>query len=80
MAIDKVLVQAVEAHQAGRKDEAEKLYRKILLKRPRDLLAVQNLGALLFERGDLDEAAKLLRRALSIDPRDTDVLNNLGNT
>jgi protein O-GlcNAc transferase len=80
MAIDKVLVQAVEAHQAGRKDEAEKLYRKILLKRPRDLLAVQNLGALLFERGELDEAAKLLRRALSIDPRDTDALNNLGNT
>jgi protein O-GlcNAc transferase len=80
MAIDKGLVQAVEAHQAGRKDEAEKLYRKILLKRPRDLLAVQNLGALLFERGELDEAGKLLRRALSIDPRDTDVLNNLGNT
>jgi protein O-GlcNAc transferase len=80
MAIDKVLVQAVEAHQAGRRDEAEKLYRKILLKRPRDQLAVQNLGALLFERGELDEAAKLLRRALSIDPRDTDALNNLGNT
>ncbi|QDO96997.1 tetratricopeptide repeat protein [Ferrovibrio terrae] len=80
MAIDKVLVQAVEAHQAGRREEAEKLYRKILLKRPRDQLAVQNLGALLYERGELDEAAKLLRRALSIDPRDTDALNNLGNT
>lgn len=80
MVIDKVLIQAVEAHQAGRREEAEKLYRKILLKRPRDQLAVQNLGALLFERGELDEAAKLLRRALSIDPRDTDALNNLGNT
>jgi hypothetical protein len=35
MVIDKLLVQAVEAHQAGRREEAEKLYRKILLKRPR---------------------------------------------
>ncbi|MCW0234402.1 MAG: tetratricopeptide repeat protein [Ferrovibrio sp.] len=79
MAVDKVLVQAVEAHQAGRLEDAEKLYRKILLKRPREALAAQNLGALLYGRGELEEAARLIRRALSVDPRSTEAHNNLGN-
>jgi predicted O-linked N-acetylglucosamine transferase (SPINDLY family) len=79
MAVDKVLVQAVEAHQAGRLEDAEKLYRRILLKRPREALAAQNLGALLYDRGELDEAAKLIRRGLSIEPRSPEAHNNLGN-
>jgi protein O-GlcNAc transferase len=79
MAVDKVLIQALTAHQAGRLEEAEKLYRKILLKRPREALAAQNLGVLLYERGDLEEAGKLARRTLSINPRNADAHNNLGN-
>jgi predicted O-linked N-acetylglucosamine transferase (SPINDLY family) len=79
MAIDKVLVQAVQAHQAGRLEEAEKLYRKILFRQPRAPLAAQNLGVLLYNRGELDEAAKLIRRALAVEPRNSEALNNLGN-
>ncbi|MEK9968205.1 MAG: tetratricopeptide repeat protein [Ferrovibrio sp.] len=79
MAIDKVLVQAVQAHQAGQLDEAEKLYRKILLRQPRTPLAAQNLAVLLYHRGELDKAAKLIRRALAAEPRNSEALNNLGN-
>ncbi len=79
MAVDKVLVQAVTAHQAGRLEEAEKLYRKILLTRPRESLAAQNLGVLLYERGDLEEAGKLARRTISINPQNPDGYINLGN-
>lgn len=79
MAVDKALVQAVQAHQAGQLEEAEKLYRKVLLRQPRNPLAAQNMGVLLYGRGELDEAAKLLRRAISIDPKSSEAHNNLGN-
>lgn len=78
MAVDNSLIQAVQAHQAGRLEEAEKLYRRILSRRPREAIAALNLGIILHGRGELDEAGKLVRRALSISPS-TEGYNNLGN-
>lgn len=78
MAVQNSLIQAVQAHQAGRLEEAEKLYRKILSRRPREAIAALNLGIILHGRGALDEAGKLVRRALSIAPS-TEGYNNLGN-
>ena len=73
------LNRALEFHQGGRLDEAEKLYRNILLADPAQAKAWQFLGVLCGQRGRHDLACEYLGRAVSLDPHDAIGHCNLGN-
>ena len=51
MSIDDAFAQAVEHHRAGRLDEAEVLYRRVLDEEPDDPDSLQLLGSLFLQRG-----------------------------
>lgn len=59
---------AVAHHQAGRLDEAERLYRRVLASDSAHADALRLLGVLRFQRGEAGEAEQLLRRALAAAP------------
>ena len=51
--MDIIVKQAVDAHEEGRLEEAENLYRKILKMEPANLTANYNLGVLLHKLNKL---------------------------
>ncbi len=55
----------------GRKDDAEKAFRRSLEIRPEWTLALANLGSLLVGKGAYPEAEKLLRKAVALDPQNS---------
>jgi len=70
---------ALEHHQAGRLDEAERLYRAIIASGHAIPQAHNNLGFLLYQRGDRGAALAEYRKAVEINPADPGSLTNLGN-
>lgn len=75
-----VLALALEHHQAGRLDEAEGLYRRVLDVLPGDSDALHLLGVLSRQRRRFDEAIALIGRAIAIAPKAAAFHNNLANT
>ncbi len=73
-----LLQQAVRCHQQGRLEEAERLYRQVLLARPNNFDALNCLGLLKFQKGDLPSALDLLGKASEANPASIDTLNSLG--
>jgi len=73
------LREAMAAHQAGRLDEAEGLYRRALKIGGKQFPVLMMLGMLSAQRGKLEEAERLLRSALAINPDNADVRFNYGN-
>lgn len=71
--------QAITAHQKGRLEEAESLYRSILENQPTNSDVNNNLGVLLHGLGRLDEAEASYRRAISLKPDYEAAHNNLGS-
>jgi tetratricopeptide (TPR) repeat protein len=64
---------------AGRKGDAEKTVRQLVVLEPGNADALNYLGYMLAERGQqLDEAIRLLRRALDIEPSNPNYLDSLG--
>ncbi len=61
--------QAVALHNAGRIAEAEKVYRDVLQKDPRNADALQLLGLIEHQRGNNERAVELIRKAITIRPR-----------
>ena len=78
--INQILQQAVTAHQEGKTEKAEKLYKKILEAEPKNPDVNNNMGALLQNLGRLDEAEKSYRKAIEIKPDYAEAHNNLGST
>lgn len=74
-----VLRDAMQAHQAGRLDTAEPLYRKVLALRVGQPDAMHFLGVLRHQLGHSREAVELIEGALAVDPQHADAHNNLGN-
>ena len=73
-------LQAAFAHdQAGRRDRAESLYRKVLQKDPDNADALHLLGVLAHERGRHARAIQLIERAIAILPDFPAARLNLGN-
>ncbi len=70
---------AVKHHQAGRLDEAETLYRRILRSHPEHPDAVHLLGVIAHLRGQNAAAEDLIRQAIQSSPGVADYHNNLGN-
>jgi len=77
--IAEVLAAAVRHHQAGQREEAEKLYREILRIDPEHPDALHLLGAIGNETGDQEMAVEYIRRAIALRPDIAEFHNSLGN-
>lgn len=70
--------EAFGHHQAGRIDQAAKLYRSVLQQDPKHFEARHLLGVACLQQGRLEEARREIGAALEINPREAAVHNNLG--
>jgi tetratricopeptide (TPR) repeat protein len=73
------LQKAVEAHQANRPDEAERLYREVLAREPRNFHARHMLGVVLAQTGRVALGAEMIAAAIALEPNNAEAHNNLGN-
>ena len=76
--VQRILVDAVQHHQAGRLDEAIELYRQALVLGLEYVGVHNNLGTALFEQDKLDQSEASYRLALTFGPGDAESHNNLG--
>lgn len=74
-----MLAEALDAHRAGRLDEAERGYRAVLATHPDQADALHLLGTLTAQRGQPDLALTLVRRAIARSPMWADFHSTLGN-
>jgi tetratricopeptide (TPR) repeat protein len=75
---DDLLSRAVALHGQKRLGDAERLYREILNGAPDHPEALEGLGGLMFQRGQLAQANALFARALAARPRSALLHANLG--
>jgi len=78
MTIQEQLESAMAHHRAGRMREAETTYRQILTRHPDQIDALQLLGSLSADVGQLDAAIDLLSKAIRINPNVAQYHANLG--
>jgi tetratricopeptide (TPR) repeat protein len=76
-AANDAVTKGLQAHAAGRLDEAAADYRQALALDPRNKFAVFNLGVIDQSQGRADSAENNYRLALQIDPNFTSALFNL---
>jgi predicted O-linked N-acetylglucosamine transferase (SPINDLY family) len=74
----KRLAEGLALHQAGRLDEAERVYAAVLETDPRNADAQQFLGLILLRRGDVDGAVARIERAVTLNPKVGAYHYNLG--
>ena len=75
---DALVARAMDAHQRGDLDAAERGYRAALAVAPRHPHALHYLGVVLYQRDRLAEALPLLERAVALIPHEPEFHNNLG--
>ncbi|MER9439441.1 tetratricopeptide repeat protein [Mesorhizobium sp. M0618] len=68
----------MQLHQAGRRQEAETIYRQVLARQPKHAAAAHFLGLLLHQTGRSEEGLDLIERSVSLQPTNPDFLNNFG--
>jgi len=78
MNIQQSIDQATELHRAGRLQDAERIYRRILAVDPNVPDALQLLGILLSQLGQHEAAVDLIRKAIALDPGAAIYHGNLG--
>lgn len=71
--------EALQHHQAGRRNDAEDLYRKILEINPHHADALHLLGVIAHQARRYDEAVELIGKAIAIHPKGASYYLNLGN-
>ncbi|TIT38859.1 MAG: tetratricopeptide repeat protein, partial [Mesorhizobium sp.] len=69
---------ALQLHQAGRRQEAEAIYRQVLARQPKHAAAAHFLGLLLHQTGRNEEGMDFLEQSVQLQPTNPDFLNNLG--
>src|SRR4051794_33544391 len=74
----KLLETALAHHQAGRINEAEAIYRKVLLEHPSNVDALHLLGVIMAGRGKPADALPLLQKAASLQPSFMANMRDLG--
>jgi protein O-GlcNAc transferase len=77
--ITSTLQKAHADHQAGRFDDAEKAYGKVLSQQPDQPDALHLLGVVAYQTGRHTMAAELLKKAIAVQPDIANFHNNLGN-
>ncbi|MGX8012628.1 tetratricopeptide repeat-containing sulfotransferase family protein [Mesorhizobium sp. ORM8.1] len=70
--------RALQLHQAGRRQEAEALYRQVLAQQANHAAALHFLGLLLHQTGRSEEGLDLIEQSVALQPRNADFLNNTG--
>ncbi|RWM19076.1 MAG: sulfotransferase family protein [Mesorhizobium sp.] len=70
--------RALQLHQAGRRQEAEALYRQVLGQQPNHAAALHFLGLLLHQAGRSEEGLELIEQSVTLQPQNADFLNNMG--
>lgn len=76
--VEALLQEGLAHHQAGRLDEAEGLYRRVLAAAPAHAFANNLLGVLASQLGRHDVAEGLYRQAVKASPKTAEFHNNLG--
>src|SRR5262245_12360233 len=77
--VERMMVEAIAHHEAGRFAQADAAYRAILAHDARNVDALHFLGFLAFQRGEHERAAELIARALTLHPANARAQQNLGN-
>jgi predicted O-linked N-acetylglucosamine transferase (SPINDLY family) len=76
----RLIQQAFQQHQAGRLQEAEKIYQQVLQQNPENGDANHLLGVLALQSGGkYEKAVQLISRAINSNPKQPAFYNNLGN-
>jgi tetratricopeptide (TPR) repeat protein len=78
MSLSQAIQRAVQFHDQGHLDKAERLYAAILALQPGHFDALHRLGILQFQRGHDAEALRYLSAALKAKPSDAVALTHLG--
>jgi Flp pilus assembly protein TadD len=73
-----LFTRAVQLHKQGALREAEHLYRQVLAAEPSNAAALNFLGMLACQLGDLNAAGEFFRRAIHFRPQEYGFYNNLG--
>ena len=73
-----VLARGLEFHKAGKRGDAEAAYRQVLAVDPNNSDALNLLGTLNIQAGQLEMAVQLIRRAIALRPKAAQYYNNLG--
>ena len=68
LTIDQALHHAIEAHKAGRVQEANRLYTAIIKAQPKHPDANHNMGVLAVGVGSVEQALPLFKTALEANP------------
>jgi len=77
--ISKAFDQAVQRHQTGDFESAEKTYRQVLKIDPKNAAANNFLGILMGQKGDFRKATKLFQNSIKTNPQNPTTHKNLGN-
>jgi Flp pilus assembly protein TadD len=73
-----IAVEALVRDQCGEHGDAQRLWARLLERRPTDAALLNNLGLSYLASGDASGAEAAFRRALSVDPKSPVSHNNLG--
>ncbi len=74
------LQAAITLHNAGKLEQAEVLYRRVLQQEPREPDALHMLGVIAYQTGNYPAALELINRAISVRNTDPGIFVNLGAT
>lgn len=77
--IDLLIETGLQAQRSGDNSHAEQCYERVLALAPASFDALQLLGLLKLQTGQLTPGIALLEQAVAIDPRQICALNNLAN-
>lgn len=77
--VSKLFADGVEAHRAGRLDEAIRCYHSVLAREDGHVFALHYLGVALHQQGHPDAALPHLERSIAMHPRNAGFFSNLGN-
>ena len=76
--VDRLMMEGIDLHLAGRSDDAAGAYRRVIARRPDMGLAYRRLAFIQWEQGRAAEAIATLREALQKNGPDIDVETRLG--
>lgn len=78
--IPALLQKGYAAHQAGRLDEAARVYAAILEKKPEHQDALHLLGVVAYQKHEFERSVDLIQRAIAVSPDNAVFYGNLGNS
>jgi tetratricopeptide (TPR) repeat protein len=79
LTIDQILNQAINAHQDGKLEEAEKNYKQVIKLKPNHAVAHVNLGNIFQKFGKINDAEVSFKKAIKIKPDFAEAYFNLAN-